>query len=274
MSDDLEAHYSNPNIAPRILDALRTELGADVPITPLNLAPLDHFHGRGVVATVEMTALLEPRAGEHILDIGSGIGGPARWLAWKFGCTVTGVDLTRAFCDAAQALNIVCGIEERVRILHGSALNLPVADGTFDRAYSQNVVMNIEDKAAMYREAFRALKPGGRLVLSNLARGPDGPPFFPVPWASTPAQSFLADDDTTRRDLTAAGFDILSFTDTTATILPSQIALLSRLEADGSPKLGIHVWQRAGGVERQINSLRSQVEGRTRSVEILARKPE
>ncbi|MSP04896.1 MAG: class I SAM-dependent methyltransferase [Acetobacteraceae bacterium] len=97
-----------------------------------------------------MTVLLEPGVGRHVLDIGGGIGGPARWLAWRFGCSVPGADLSRAFCDAAKALNIACDIAERVGILHGSVLNLPLADAMFDRAYSQNIVMNIADKVAMY----------------------------------------------------------------------------------------------------------------------------
>src|SRR5690348_2091961 len=160
-------HYASADIAARILAALRAELGPDAPITPQSLAPIDHFHGRGVVATEELVALLQPQPGEHILDIGSGIGGPARWIAARCGCRVTGVDLTPEFCAAAEALNAATGMSERVTIRNGSALDLPVPDGGFDAAYSQNVIMNIADKRRFYREAFRALRPGGRLALSN-----------------------------------------------------------------------------------------------------------
>ena len=157
MADDrLDAHYAHPDIAGKILTALRAAAGADVAITPDALAVMDQFHGRGLVATQEMAALLEPQANEHILDIGCDIGGPARWLAATFGCRITGVDLTLAFCDAAMELNEACGMADRVRILHGSATSLPLPNATFDRAYSQNVVMNIADKAAMYREIGRA----------------------------------------------------------------------------------------------------------------------
>src|SRR4029077_16037311 len=139
---------------------VRGHSGAEVAITPETLAPVDHLHGRGPLATEELVAMLEPQAGEGILDIGSGLGGPARWIASRFGCAVTGVDLTEEHCDAARELNATCGLLDRVHILQGSAPALPLPDAGYDRAYSHNVVMNIADKAAVYREAFRVLKPG------------------------------------------------------------------------------------------------------------------
>ncbi len=107
MSDEgqVEKHYASAGITARILAALRTVNGPDVPITPDTLAPIDHFHGKGVIATEELAALLQPKASDHLLDIGCGIGGPARWIAAKYGCRVTGVDLTAEFCEAARELN-------------------------------------------------------------------------------------------------------------------------------------------------------------------------
>ena len=99
----IERHYTSDAIAERILAALREASGRDVAITPDTLAPLDHFHGRGLAATKALAQALAPRPGEHLLDIGCGIGGPARWFAATFGCKVTGIDLTEAFCRAAEA---------------------------------------------------------------------------------------------------------------------------------------------------------------------------
>ena len=192
-------HYGSGGIADRILGALREVNGPDAPVTPEALAPIDHFHGRGVLATGELAALLKPQPGEHLLDIGSGIGGPARWIAAKSGVHVTGVDLTPEFCEAARALNAACGMADRVTIVEGSALDLPVPDAAFDRAYSQNVAMNIADKPRFYREAFRALRPGGVLALSNDCAGEAGEPYFPVPWATTSDTSFLASVETDPR---------------------------------------------------------------------------
>ncbi len=192
-------HYASGGIADRVLAALRAANGADAPVTPAALAPIDHFHGRGVVATGELAALLDPQPGEDILDIGCGIGGPARWIAAKFGCHVTGVDLTPDFCEAAAALTAACGMREQVTIRQGSALDLPFADATFDRAYSHNVAMNIADKPRFYREALRVLRPGGLFALANVCSGPNGEPHYPQPWATIAATSFLATVAQTRR---------------------------------------------------------------------------
>jgi SAM-dependent methyltransferase len=269
---DVAQHYGSGGIAERILAALRAANGADAPITVDALSVLDHFHGRGVVATEELVALLKPQPGEHILDIGSGIGGPARWIAAKCGVRVTGVDLTPEFCAAAEALNRATGLAGRVTIKNGSALALPVADNEFDRAYSQNVIMNIADKRAFYREAFRALRPGGVLALSNACNGA-GELVYPVPWAETAATSFLASPDEMAADLRTAGFEIVSFRDTTDEVMAAVRRNRERLERGGLAPLGTHLIMGERLRDMQINSARNQEAGRVRTVEALARKP-
>ena len=197
----VEGHYSGSGIVDRIMGAI----GSDVEVTPDILAPMDHFHGRGLAATKDVVALLDPKPGEHLLDLGCGIGGPARWIAFHYQCRVTGIDLTEDYCAAAEALTAKTDQAEQVRVFHGSALEAPFDDGTFDRAYSQNVVMNIADKLAFYREAFRVLKPGGMLALSDIGEGPNGPPYYPTPWANTSATSFLTSLEDTRADLAELG---------------------------------------------------------------------
>ncbi|WP_372617893.1 class I SAM-dependent methyltransferase [Falsiroseomonas sp.] len=271
--DPLSSHYDSEDIAGRILAALRAAQGADVPVTAEALAPLDHFHGRGPAATTEMATRLDPQEGERILDIGSGIGGPARWMAARFGCHVTGIDLMPAFCRAAEALNAATGLGARVRILEGSAIDLPFAAASFDRAYSQNVLMNIADKARFFHEALRVLKPGGLFAVSCLGAGPEGAPFYPLPWASTPAASFLSSPEETRQDVLAAGFEILRFEDRTEAALASQRKLLEGLERNGLPALGWHVFMGAErSVELQANTARSYLAGRLTSVEVLVRR--
>lgn len=205
---DISGHYASGDLLQRLNAALRED-GAD-PDNPTAeaLAPYDHFHGRGLEATEEVAGLLTVPASHHLLDIGSGIGGPARYMAERFGCRVTGIDLTAEFCAVARHLTALLGLEDKVSIHEGDALALPFADSGFDGAYSMNVSMNIADKDGLYREIRRVLKPGGWLVLSELAQGPGGDIAYPTPWATDAGASFLATPKETRDRLEAAGFAI------------------------------------------------------------------
>jgi SAM-dependent methyltransferase len=266
-------HYGSAGIAGRVLAAFRAVNAPDAPITPESLAPFDHFHGRGVIATEEIAAQLAPEPGERLLDIGSGIGGPARWFAAKFSVQVTGVDLTPELCAAAEELNAITGLADRIRIIRGSALALPVPDAAFDAAYSQNVIMNIADKPLFYREAFRVLRPGGRLGLSNLCAGPAGEPYFPVPWATTRDTSFLVPPESMRADLLAAGFEIAAFRDITAAMRDAQRRIRQQISKGSMPRIAVDIIMGERGPEMQLNSIRTIEDGRGIAIEALARKP-
>ena len=213
MSDkrDITGHYSRGSLLERLAAAL-AEDGADAERPSLEaLAPYDQFHTRGLEATEEIADALEVEAGHHLLDIGSGIGGPARYMHRRFGCRVTGIDLTAEFCDVARHLTGRVGFGDKLRFEHGDALAMPFGEASFDGAYSINVSMNIADKGALYREIRRVLKPGAWLLLSEIAKGPGAEIDYPTPWAASAAASFLASPEETRRGLEAAGFEILRF---------------------------------------------------------------
>ncbi len=201
-------HYATSGLLGRLESALRAD-GAD-PAHPTveALAPYDQFHGRGLEATEDMAALVAMRPTDHLLDVGSGLGGPARWLSTRFGCRITGIDLTPEFCAIAEHFTQLIGLDARVRFQVGNALSMPFDGETFDGAYSMFVSMNIADKAQLYREIRRVLKSRGWLVLSEIARGEDGDVLYPMPWAATAAQSFISTIEDTRNGLRSAGFEV------------------------------------------------------------------
>jgi SAM-dependent methyltransferase len=218
MTDEhrISGHYSSGKLMERLRALLAAEgIDPDHP-TVEQLAPFDHFHGRGLEATEQAANLVAATPADHVLDVGSGIGGPARYFVRRFGCRVTGVDLTAEFCDVARVLTRAVGLADRVAFDDGNALAMPFADAQFDGAYSMNVSMNIADKAGLYGEIRRVLRPGAWFVLAEIAQGPAGPPTYPTPWARTAETSFLATPEETRATLAAAGFAVMQWRDTAA----------------------------------------------------------
>ena len=212
-------HYTSGDLLGRLHAALRED-GIDPDrATIADLAPYDQFHGRGLEATEELAAEINIEMDDHLLDVGSGIGGPARYFAGRFGCRVTGIDLTEEFCEVARHLNGAMSLDQRITIENGNALETPFDDATFDGAYSMNVSMNIADKDALYREIHRVLRPAGWLVLSEIARGPGPELTYPTPWARTAESSFLVSPEETRTRLEANGFRVAELRDNTQKVL-------------------------------------------------------
>ena len=232
---DISGHYTSGDLLARLESSLRED-GVD-PAHPTfeALAPYDHFHGRGLEATEDMADRLPVSETDHALDVGSGLGGPARYMARRFGCRVTGIDLTAEFCDVSRHLTSLLGLRGRVSFEQGDALAMPYADAAFDGAYSMNVSMNIADKRALYREIHRVLKPGAWLGLSEVVQGPGGEPDYPTPWARTAASSFVETADETRANLVAAGFTIENLRDTTEASFAYAARSRAVVEAGGKP---------------------------------------
>ena len=237
------------------------------------LAPYDQFHGRGLEATIEIADQLQIAAGDHLLDIGSGIGGPARYFAHRFGCEVTGIDLTAEFCEVARDLTRALGLEHRVRFELGNALAMPFADGHFDGAFSMNVSMNIADKAAFYREIHRVLKPGAWLMLSELAKGTGGDPDYPTPWASSARTSFLSTPGETRSGLEDAGFDVVRLQDTLQQALIFGARSRAMVErGEKPPHRAVQLMHGELAKAAMANTARALAESRIIPIEVLATK--
>jgi sarcosine/dimethylglycine N-methyltransferase len=235
--DGVRDHYRATGLTERLKTAL-TVFGPDEQrLTPQQLATLDQFHTRGLAATVDVAKLAGITADTSVLDVGSGVGGPARFLAATYGCQVTGVDLSEPFVDAARYLTERTGQSERVSFETASALELPFDDGHFDVVLLQHVAMNIFDRARLYREIRRVLKSSGRFAIYDVVLN-SGDPHYPVPWARTPATSFLLTAAATREAIELAGFRTLAWQDDTA----AANAWFAQLRASGpppAPNLGV-----------------------------------
>ena len=228
--DGVRDHYRATGLTERLKAVLTTFGPEDQRLTPSQLATLDQFHTRGLAATVDLARTAGITADMSVLDVGSGIGGPARFLAATYGCQITGVDLSEPFVDAARYLTERTGQSGQVSFQTASALELPFDDGRFDVALQQHVAMNISDRARLYREILRVLKSGGKFATFDVVLN-SGDPHYPVPWARTPATSFLLTAAATREAIEAAGFRMLAWQDDSE----AAKAWIAQVRASGPP---------------------------------------
>ncbi|MCH8831734.1 MAG: methyltransferase domain-containing protein, partial [Chloroflexi bacterium] len=199
-------YWGRDGLGQAILDALAAS-GKDLDaLTIDDLAPMDHFHGGGKGSTVRLAQLAGLTPGLQVLDVGGGLGGPARTLAVEFGCHVTVIDLTESYVQAASELTARLGLTGQVTHQVGNALELPFDDGNFDVVWTQNSGMNIADKERLYASFHRVLRSGGLLALGEPMAGPVQPPVFPVMWAVDAATSFLRTPKEMRNLIEGAGF--------------------------------------------------------------------
>jgi SAM-dependent methyltransferase len=248
----LEAHYSARDIEARILAAVRAAgLNPEQRLSPEELGALDHFHTGGFRASLDLLELAQIQAADRVLDIGAGLAGSARMLASAVGCRVDCIELSPDYCAGAVLLNRLTGLDDRIHVHEASALDLPFPDDSFDAAWMQNVGMNIENKRLLYAEIHRVLKPGGRFAFQEMAAGETATSYFPLPWATDPADSFLTSTEEMRSILGESEFIAEVFEDTSD-------AHLSRTTADTAPSpLTLAVFvdnlaQKAGNARRSL----------------------
>jgi SAM-dependent methyltransferase len=235
-------------------------------LKPADLAPVDEFHIRGRAATLEIVNALDLSSTSQVLDLGSGLGGPARALAEITGCTVTGVDLTQEFCEVATMLSEWTGLSEHTRFLTRDATDTGLPDAGFDAALTVHVAMNVADKAALYAEAFRTLRPGGRFVAYDVLQGEGGEIRYPVPWANDASTSHLATTEEMRELLAAAGFDIRSEVDSSDESLIWFNQVRERIERDGPPPVTFAAFLGDGFATMAANQVANLAERRIRTV--------
>ncbi|MFA9461618.1 class I SAM-dependent methyltransferase [Thiohalorhabdus methylotrophus] len=265
----VESHYTRGDLESALFQALEAAGLDPAHLHPDDLAPVDEFHIRGAEATREMIHLAGFSAEDHVLDVGSGIGGPSRQLARQCGCRVTGLDLTSEYCALARTLAERVGLAKRVEYRQGDAQAMPFEDNAFDGVWTQHMSMNVADKDSLYGEIRRVLRPGGRLAMYEIVAGRGGTVHFPVPWARSPEISHLTTAENLEVDLRARGLEVRYWNDATSPAAAFFSAMLDRVRENGPPPLGLHILLGPDMREMAANMLRNLEEDRIRVVQVV-----
>lgn len=273
IESDVSRHYAHGSLGQAILAGLKA-MGRDTEtIDPADLAGVDEFHMGGHEATKLVAEKLDLRPGMTLLDIGSGIGGPARFFARAYGVAVQGVDLTPEFVDVAQQLTRRTGLsEDQVKFRVGSATDLPFEPESFDVATMLHVGMNIADKETLFRGVHRVLKPGGVFIIYDPMRTGPGDFGFPVPWASGPQGSFLETPASYRDGLARAGFTVGPELDRRELGITFFKRIRQRIAESGPPPLGLHLQLGERGPVMMGNLIAALESGIVAPVEMISRR--
>ena len=263
-------HYGRGRLEEMILAAVALDKDVEK-LTAGDLAAVDEFHVGGLEATQELAKQMELRAGLRLLDVGSGIGGPARYFAAEHGCKVTGIDLTEEFVRVATGLTKRTKLDGLVEFRQASALQLPFVAGTFDRAYMIHVGMNIADRSGIFQEVRRVLKPAGLFTVFDIMRTGDGPIRYPVPWALAEETSFVATAKDYRDALQLAGFRIAQERGRGPFSIEFTERMMARMAQGGPPALGLHLLMGEKTPLMVKNILAMMKEGILEPVELHAR---
>ena len=266
MNDTIQTQYSTGLSRNNIEQAL-ISAGKDLDrLVPADLGLLEDFHTMGRYATAQLVDLAQITSESAVLDAGSGVGGTARYVADRYGCPVTAVDLTEEYCQTSRWLNRLVGLNDRISVRRADVTELPFADGTFDVAISQHVQMNVADKARLYSEARRVLADGGRLAMWDITIGDHRELDYPLPWADHPARSHLVTPDELRAVVESAGFAVEHWNDLTG----QATALMQAMLAQPANPLGLHAF--VTDFRRKAENLtQALADGRLRAVQGLAR---
>ncbi len=266
-------HYLHGDLLEAIQTAI-TRLGKTVDsVTIEDLAPVDEFHIGGRVATGDFLGQLNFVGQDHILDVGCGLGGAARFVASTYDCHVVGIDLSQEYIDTGNALCAWVGLDKQIALQQGSALSLPFQDATFDGGYMMHVGMNIEPKSELFTEIHRVLRAGASFGVYDVMRHKDGDLAYPVPWATESHTCKLATPDEYKQALTNAGFEVTRENNRRAFALDFFRKIHARTKAAGGPPpLGLHTLMQESTATKIENMIANITEDYIAPVEIISRK--
>lgn len=273
MKNSITEHYTHGKLLDQILRGIEAIGKTPATVTVDELAPVDEFHIGGRQASEEFISQLELSADDHTLDVGCGIGGTSRFVASRFGCRVTGIDLTPEFISTGQSLCDWVGLSGQVKLHQGDAAAMPFADESFDAAFMLHVGMNIANKAGLFREVYRLIKSGSMFGVYDVMQTSDEELTYPVPWSSVPDTSVLATQEQYMEALDLAGFDIIKTRDRGEFAAAFFEETRRRMEqAGGAPPLGVHIAMGESAPVKICNMVENIAKGRVSPVEIFVIK--
>jgi SAM-dependent methyltransferase len=204
-----------------------------------------------------------------VLDLGCGLGGPSRFIAGEYGSDVTGIDLIPEFIQTASAITEQVGLTDRVRFQIGNILDLPFNAFSFDVVWSQHTLMNIRNKAKLFKQVHHVLKPNGFLALYEVIAGDLTQIHYPVQWSSNPDTNFLIQEDQMRELLHQAGFKNIIWQETTTQCLAWFESLNKKMKSrpqNAPPPVGLNMVIGPTTAEKARNTMRNLQENRIRVI--------
>jgi len=266
-------HYLHGGLLEAIEAALPV-LGKTIgDVTIADLAPVDEFHIGGRLATDHLFDQLHFSEQDSVLDVGCGLGGAARYLASQYKNQVTGIDLSPEYIETGKVLCGWLGLDKYVTLEQGSALTMPFQDGSFDAGYMLHVGMNIDDKASLFAEIFRVLKPGTTFGVYDIMRQIDGELTYPVPWATEGATSKLSTPAQYKQAISDAGFEIFRENNRRDFSMEFFKQLRAKTKENGGPPpLGLHILMQASTAPKIKNMVDNIASGLIAPVEMIIHK--
>ena len=269
---DIENFWTRGDLYSRINQAMSDSGLNNKKLEIEDLFPIDQYHARGIGATKDLGKRMPITKNQKILDVGCGLGGPARYYAKEFKCHITGVDITPSFIEIGNKFNRLTSMSTMVDLYVGNGEKLEFEDEVFDGAYSQHVTLNISDRMKFFSEIYRVLKKGSFFAFTEHGLGPKNNPIFPLPWADNLDMSFLLPPAKTVTILKEIGFINIKLIETGDKYIEGYEKLIQKQPKSEKPTLGIHVIGGSSMHERSINSMRSIKENRTLPFEIVREK--